>query len=291
MCIIIVIVVIVLLVLYCMGIFNKPANCQCCGTLLKGTQQVKFGEIKSEFILCKNCSQNVHPFIKDYAQQHWSYSDFEDYLAWEEETKDERSQFKSKYSYGSHGTVQIDTERGLFKIKDPYEEEGMVFRFEDLNDYDIDFKPEDMEKSFMDACIMGEEYIMVDLIRPSVRIEETLDLTAIYSAKKKGILSSKYEYNLEGDFVGFIRTFTTCVYLEQEKQNAAWTDETGKIDEIQKALALFMFDSMEDVTIENLKKQRNTLIKAFHPDNNESDEHYSQKINAAYELLQGMIQK
>ena len=67
MCIIIVIVVIVLLVLYCMGIFNKPANCQCCGTLLKGTQQVKFGEIKSEFILCKNCSQKVHPFIKDYA--------------------------------------------------------------------------------------------------------------------------------------------------------------------------------------------------------------------------------
>ena len=35
--------------------------------------------------------------------------------------------------------------------------------------------------------------------------------------------------------------------------------------------------------------QRNILIKAFHPDNNESNESYSQKINAAYELLQNII--
>jgi DnaJ-class molecular chaperone len=40
-----------------------------------------------------------------------------------------------------------------------------------------------------------------------------------------------------------------------------------------------------------LKQQRNALIKAFHPDNNESNETYAQKINAAYELLSGMIKE
>ena len=62
-----------------------------------------------------------------------------------------------------------------------------------------------------------------------------------------------------------------------------------KISELEKALALFMFDDIKDVTEESLKKQRNTLIKAFHPDNNTSNEAYSQKINSAYELLHSYI--
>ena len=56
--------------------------------------------------------------------------------------------------------------------------------------------------------------------------------------------------------------------------------------EVQKALALFMFDSLEDITAESLKKQRNRLIKSFHPDmGNEDDTKYAQKINEAYMLL------
>lgn len=50
-----------------------------------------------------------------------------------------------------------------------------------------------------------------------------------------------------------------------------------------------MFDSIDEVTKDSLKKQRNALNKAFHPDNDEQNEAYSQKINAAYELLSGMV--
>ena len=60
-------------------------------------------------------------------------------------------------------------------------------------------------------------------------------------------------------------------------------------DEVQKALALFMFDSVADLTVEALKAQRNKLIKAFHPDQGESDEAYAKKINAAYELLSDVL--
>ena len=46
-----------------------------------------------------------------------------------------------------------------------------------------------------------------------------------------------------------------------------------------------MFDNIEEVTEEKLKQQRNSLIKAFHPDNKELNETYAQKINAAYEII------
>lgn len=104
-------------------------------------------------------------------------------------------------------------------------------------------------------------------------------------AKPEKLFSSKYNYYMADEFVDFIRTFSICFHMahQQMEQN------TEDITEIEKALALFMFDSMDEVTEDNLRKQRNILIKAFHPDNNESNESYSQKINAAYELLQNII--
>ena len=48
---------------------------------------------------------------------------------------------------------------------------------------------------------------------------------------------------------------------------------------------------MDKVTLDSLKEQRNALIKAFHPDNAEANVAYSQKINAAYNLLSDMIKK
>lgn len=52
------------------------------------------------------------------------------------------------------------------------------------------------------------------------------------------------------------------------------------------ATALFMLDN--SFTKSDLKRQRNRLMKAFHPDTTENDEEleaYAQKINSAYELL------
>jgi hypothetical protein len=86
-----------------------------------------------------------------------------------------------------------------------------------------------------------------------------------------------------------IRAFSATFYYVQEAARQQSQAASYNIDEVQKALALFMFDSMDDVTEENLRKQRNALNKAFYPDNNEQKETYSQKINAAYDLLSGMI--
>ena len=127
------------------------------------------------------------------------------------------------------------------------------------------------------------------MTQPQVRFNETINYGVSLSLKKKGFFSNEYQYELSEDFVEIIRAFTICSYIAKSNQGDAVKNNSRNINELEKALALFMFDSMDEVTEDNLKKQRNALIKAFHPDNNVNNQAYSQKINAAYELLSATI--
>jgi len=55
--------------------------------------------------------------------------------------------------------------------------------------------------------------------------------------------------------------------------------------ELIKAMNLFMFDNLEGLTESDIRKQRNKLLKAFHPDKGEESALYAQRINRAYDLL------
>ena len=289
----IVITVVVLVVLNKMGIFRKQWECRNCGKVLKGTEQQVFGP-GNQLVLCKECAGRIHPQIMKYAKKSWSYPDYADYLAWEEETREEREQFTPDFSYGFGSELMIDTERGLFSIGSG-KRGGLVFRFADLSDYELDFKPEEVKEGFLGDKVKGNEFVAVEMNRPNVYLEEVVNFGIKLRLRKKGILSNKYEYELSEKFMEVIRAFTICIYIEvnrreeEEQYQNRYQEDRNNVGEIEKALALFMFDSMSDVTEEALKKQRNALIKAFHPDNNEANEAYSQKINAAYELLRGVI--
>ena len=52
-----------------------------------------------------------------------------------------------------------------------------------------------------------------------------------------------------------------------------------------------MFDDIKDVTESELKKQRNRLVKMYHPDNSDASERYVQKINEAYEIIKSNMMK
>lgn len=268
------------------GVFNPPAQCQCCGVSLKGTEQTLLGSEK--VVLCKNCAEKIHPQILGYAKKNWSYSDYTDYLAWEEETRQEREQFNPDVEYGNLCALKIDTKRGLFSLDLGFKK-SMVFRFADLVDFDLNFKPEKVKEGLLGDKVKGNEFAAVELSRPRVYLEEIIKYGVSLGLRKKGILSSKYEYELSDAFLEAIRTFTICACVEASKDNDAYQQGSRDIGKIEKALALFMFDSMDEVTPDSLKQQRNALIKAFHPDNNESNETFSQKINAAYALLSSQL--
>lgn len=68
-----------------------------------------------------------------------------------------------------------------------------------------------------------------------------------------------------------------------ESQNNYRTNSNNSSD-YYAALNLFMLD--EGYTMDELKKQRNRLLKSFHPDEgSEETKKYAQKINSAYEIL------
>lgn len=283
---IIVIVIIVFVVLFRTGVFRKPEKCKNCGKILKGTEQQIF--ISGDFCLCKECTDKIHPQIITYAKGNWNYADYMNYLAWEEATKEERSQFKPNVVYGNQ--LSIDTDRGLFSIGTG-KSGGMVFRYADLTAYELNFKPEEVKEGLLGDRVKGNEFVTVELSVPRIYLEKVINYGVKLRMRKKGILSTKYEYELSDGFMEAIRAFTICVYVEVQRREGTYNQQSQNISGIEKALALFMFDSMDEVTEENLKRQRNALIKAFHPDNNESNEAFSQKINAAYELLSSMIKK
>jgi transcription elongation factor Elf1 len=286
---VILVIVIVLIVLVKKGVFRKEAQCRQCNATIKGTEQFVFRGRGDEFVLCANCYQKIHPRVSNYAKEHWSYADYQDYLEWEETTREERALFHPTDEYGYATRLRVDTDRCLFTIGSGTND--LVFRFADLKDFDINFKPEEVKEGVFSTKVKGDEYAAVELALPNVYIEEILNYGAKYKLREKGFISKKYEYELSENFTNIITAFQICVYITVNNMNAQFENQSQSIDELQKALALFMFDSMDDVTEENLKKQRNALIKAFHPDNNADNEAYSQKINAAYDLLSGFISK
>ena len=211
-------------------------------------------------------------------------------MAWEEATKEERSQFNPDSRYGYGCELKVDTERGLFSLGSG-KKGGLVFRFADLIGYELNFKPEEVKEGLLGDKVKGNEFVMVELATPRVYLEEVINFGVKLKLRKKRILSTKYEYELSDGFMEVIRAFTICIYIEEARRKGSLQEEATNIGEVEKALALFMFDSMDDVSEESLKRQRNALIKAFHPDNNEQNEAYSQKINEAYDLLSSMVKK
>ncbi len=277
---------IVLVIMYKMGFFKKSDTCYECEKRIKGRYKREFE--KGGFCLCEECASVIHPQILDYAKKNWDIDDLRDYKAWEEATKEERSLFNPDVTYGYK--LSIDTKRRLFSLGEG-KKAGMVLRFADLNGYELNFKPEEIKEGLLGDKVKGSEYVAVELVAPRVYLEDYVKFGVKVKAKVKSYIGREYEYDFTSEFKKIIRIFANCAQVEVKKRNAAYNREIAKQEEIKKALTLFMFDSIDDVTEESLKQQRNTLIKAFHPDNNNSNEVQSQKINAAYELLAEAIKR
>ena len=58
---------------------------------------------------------------------------------------------------------------------------------------------------------------------------------------------------------------------------------------IRDAMALFMIGSLEDISKDAIRRQRNLLMKTFHPDGSGLDDRYAEAINNSYEILQKYV--
>jgi hypothetical protein len=268
------------------GVFRNAANCHVCGVQLTGTEQNWVG-YKNDLCLCNKCLDRINPLIKTYATQTWNYQDYINYINWDESSKEMRKQYKPNYSYGDN--LSIDTEHNLFCVGDRYTDYYMIFNFSEIDDFEMNFRPEEIKEGIINDKLIGSEFVRVDLLTPKIHVEETLKENVKLKLKTTGFFKKEYDFQFTDEFLDILRVFSICLNIESQRRYGNYQQTGADIDEVQKALALFMFDSLDDVSKESLKKQRNALIKAFHPDNNESNETYSQKINAAYDLLYSMV--
>lgn len=282
---ILIMAVIVLLVLKAMGVFRKEANCRHCNATLKGTEQKMIDS--GQCVLCKECYGKIHPLLRD-STHDWGYETYLDYLAWEEETKEERELFTPTVVHGSSEIIKVDLERGLFSIEESTNK-PLVLKFSDLLDVNFDITNPEIKESMFGTKVEGNEYFSVTLERPQATINGVLRYGVKCKAKLTNFFTKEYRYFYSDGFANLVESFAECIDVSVNMQNHQAEGSSRDDDGIQKALNLFMFDSIEEVTPESLKKQRNALIKAFHPDNDEENEAYSQKINAAYEILKDTI--
>lgn len=289
---VILIALVVVFALFKMGFFRKNKECSDCGTSLSGNKQIILGSGEKKFVLCQNCVDKIHPQLMKYAKDYWDYNDYKNYLLLEESNKDYIAQFKPTDEYGKTAKLKIDKEHCLFTIGDG--KNDYVFCFDQVVDYDISFRADEIKEGLLGDKVKGDEYASIQLNCPNVYIEKILNHGVSYKIKEKGFINIKYQFEYSESFSNIIRTFSVCMRIiesirQDMNNNHDSSSYSHEVDELQKALALFMFDSMDEVTEESLKKQRNALIKAFHPDNDESNQAYSQKINTAYEILKGQL--
>lgn len=156
--IIVAVILVGLFVASVLGVFEKPKPCVICGKMIKGIslqkmkerteEQVKNGEPDESWNLCTDCFWKIPDLLQEAAKMHWTPNDYQAFLKWDEETREERSSlFTPTVKYGE---VQVDTSKDLFRIR------TQVFRFDDVREYEFSssyeyYESDDRVKGLVDT--------------------------------------------------------------------------------------------------------------------------------------------
>ena len=237
------------------------------------------GKMILDGYICHNCYKNL-PYVirRDIS----NYSDITlecvmDYC------KAHQDDFTETAHYGE---LYIDEAKGLFAFKE--KEKNMKYSVFDIMDVD------DISIYCVNASANKYNNVRCDveitcvLNHPSIKIRHIIKKNVACLSKDAGY--NKLEWTEPGDLSMF-RSMIDQMYITKIKKHSSnYKDylKTYQSIELLKAKALFMIN--EDVyDIDYLKKQRNALIKNFHPDENnysvEESNRYAQIGNSAYHLL------
>ncbi len=236
--------------------------------------------------LCKECAKIIPSYMKKSVKQHYRLEDYRDLKAYIEYSNLElRTLFQETDSYE---TIHLDQESGIFYIGYGIDEKTMFFEFANVTSFDLVFKAEEYKDGVFREHVKGKVLMELEVESPFFHHEEII----LYSAKakaRKALFGSKVRYENPKGMDMFLQTFIECCigFRETEAFKDYSDNSNNEPSALQRAMALFMIDKPEDITTERIKRQRNRLIKTFHPDL--CDEYdaaeYAQKINAAYEIL------
>ena len=136
--------------------------------------------------------------------------------------------------------------------------------------------------NLVDKIVESKEYINSDLMHKLTKVNERIKSITYYERALRITVELYYDNLMK------IITLTenTLEAASRRFENREWAGQNESIDmnEYERAKCLFMLD--DKYTLDELKTQRNRLLKAFHPDNTrDSSDKYIDKINRSYEIL------
>lgn len=136
--------------------------------------------------------------------------------------------------------------------------------------------------SLVDKIVESKEYINSDLMHKLTKVNERIKSITYYER------ALRITIELYCDNLMKIITLTenTLEAASRRFENREWAGQNESVDmnEYERAKCLFMLD--DKYTLDELKTQRNRLLKAFHPDNtHDSSDKYIDRINRSYEIL------
>lgn len=273
-----------------MGLF-KEIYCAHCGAKTKLLTRMKLND---GTYLCSRCAKAIPSEMLSTA--HKGY-DLEDYHALLEYINFSNTHLRPLFhETHSYYTIHIDTEHKILYFGYSIDEETVFYHFHNLDDFTLVFRAEELKEGLLGDKVTGKVLMTVKMAHPYFYYEEILDHSAKAKAKQK-LLSSRIEYeNPKGmdEFILFFQTAWNASIYEAENAQYQQADNPNYpaiADDLQQAMTLFMLDSLDNVTLEDIKAHRNRLIKAFHPDKGSAaDTAYAQKINNAYEIIKQYLQ-
>lgn len=282
-----------------MGLF-KEIMCVHCG---KKTNMLTRAKLKDGSYLCSKCASAIPSAVSICEGDYQAYLSTLGYI---EESKNQLAkEFRETHRFQS---IHIDTQHKLFYLDDVYP--TIYLKFENLDEFNMNFAADDVKTGMLGSKVTGKIFYKVKVSFPAIFIDRVLVDNAKATANiKTGIFNDKVSYgNPKGmdDFLHYFaqawqsaideksarlaREFEESCYKSQYDYDSYQTTDQAHVDELQQAMALFMIDDLSTVTLDDIKAQRNRLIKVYHPDVGDStDTSFAQKINNAYEILKNHL--
>lgn len=267
-----------------MGLFSKKTvYCRHCGKEAEKRRSRVIGKDDKRFILCPECFSKIGDYFNESMESVWDYNDYLDFLKWDEETKAERESFVVSCKYpefpegkGVSGYVEIDDEHRLFRFMRHHAmiTPPIVYRFVDMINCEIDEDLIEQKETLLSIKLIGEQFFSFSAARPLSYERIILKSNTTYKCDQV-VNESKYN--------DFIRHFTTVAYIANQ-------EKTGKpvkysIEEYKKALEFFRYECIQNVTLGQLKEEKDSFLKNIENIRNNYRQDYEEDFLNSYKIL------
>lgn len=249
-------------------------------------------KLKDKNYLCSKCMKKVPNYMKKFFKKEYSFNDykgFKDYIDYSNQYL--KPVFHETHKF--HG-IHIDADNQIFYIGYGIDENTLFLNFANLVDFDLVFKAEEFKEGIIGSKVKGNIVMGITMNNPVFHHEEIL-VSGAKAKARKALFGSTIRYENPKGMDIFIDAFASAWEMALEKESAEYYEYNNDVigsnlSDIQQAMALFMIDNLDDITLSSLKLHRNRLMQTFHPDAGSVDDtKYAQKINTAYEVLKAAL--